>query len=98
MSIKKSIQNTFHNIVDFFTSSFLSPLGKAIRESGGPILINAARAAVAAAALTKDSNEKKAQNAFHAVVQVLVASGKPVFENTIKGAIEAAYAEFKLKN
>ncbi len=74
-------------------SRFLKPAIASIKEAGGPILIEAARAAVAAAEASGGSGPEKFTQAKKAVQRALRGKGIEAIENAVQLAILAAVAE-----
>ena len=74
---------------------FLEGAAKSIVANGGPVLINAAVAAVTAAETTGGTGAQKLQAATSAVVSTLKSQGLPVVQNAINAAIEGAVANLK---
>ena len=74
---------------------FLEGAAKSIVANGGPVLINAAVAAVTAAETTGGTGAQKLQAATGAVVSTLKSQGLPVMQNAINAAIEGAVANLK---
>lgn len=74
---------------------FLEGAAKIIVANGGPVLINAAVAAVTAAETTGGTGDQKLQAATGAVVSTLKSQGLPVVQNAINAAIEGAVANLK---
>jgi len=95
MSIKKSIQNGWHNVIGFLSSAFLTPLKTEIVKSGGQLLEDAARAGVSAAALSSGTNEEKFKIAYNAAVKVVASKGIDYTITGVQAAVLAAYAQYK---
>lgn len=74
---------------------FLEGAAKSIIANGGPVLINTAVAAVAAAETAGGTGSQKLQAATAAVVSTLKSRGLPVVQNAINSAIEGAVANLK---
>ena len=91
-TLKKSVQNAFHRLVDSAQTG-LEALARSIARNGGEVLTAAAAAAVAAAEAQGGSGAAKFQAARAAVVAVLTAKGIPLVENAVQGAILAAVAD-----
>ncbi|HXQ40382.1 MAG TPA: phage holin, LLH family [Candidatus Udaeobacter sp.] len=75
--------------------NFLEGAAKSIVANGGPVLINAAVAAVTAAETAGGTGSQKLQAATAAVVSTLKNQGLPVVQNAINAAIEGAVANLK---
>jgi hypothetical protein len=75
--------------------NFLEGAARSIVANGGPVLINAAMAAVTAAETTGGTGAQKLQAATAAVVSTLKGQGLPVVQNAINAAIEGAVANLK---
>lgn len=73
-------------------ASFVSNLAQTIAKNGGPVLVQAAIAAVAAAEATGKTGAEKKADAVAAVTSVLKTQGIPVVLNAVNSAIEAAVA------
>ncbi len=95
MSIKKSIQRSWHSLMRFISSSFLTPLKQEIIKSGGKLLEEAAQAAVSAAAASGLSNEEKCKLAYTNAVKVITSKGIDYTITGVQAAILAAYAQYK---
>ena len=95
MSIKKSIQNSWHGLISFISSAFLTPLKTEIIKSGGQLLEEAARTAVIVASTSTGTNEEKFQQAFNSAVAVVKAKGIEYTITGVQGAVIAAYAQYK---
>lgn len=95
MSLKKSLQNYWHDLVNHLQSggeSFFSSLGKSIKDSGGEVLKSAAFAAVASAEANGGSGEDKFKAACNAVIGILEAQGVKWIRVAVEGAVLAAVA------
>ena len=98
MSIKKSIQNSWHSVVRFVSSAFLTPLKQEIVKSGGQLLEDAARAGVSAAAVSSGTNEQKFKIAYDAATKVVASKGIDYTITGVQAAVLAAYAQYKAGN
>lgn len=88
----------FSKIWSFFKPSakvFVTALADNIAANGGPILIQAALAGVAAAESSGGTSSEKLQRARDVVISQLKAKGMPIVNSAINGAIEAALADYK---
>lgn len=72
--------------------TFVSPLAMSIAKNGGPVLVQAATNAVAAAEQPGLTSDQKKAAAVAAVVSTLKTQGIPVVMNAVNGAIESAVA------
>jgi hypothetical protein len=91
------------NSIGHETLNFVEGLAKTISKNGGPVLIAAAQAEVAAAEAaavatlaaggTKKTGEEKFKEAQAAIIAALTAKGIPIVINAINGAIESAVAD-----
>lgn len=95
MSIKKSIQRSWHSLVRFISSAFLTPLKQEIIKSGGKLLEEAAQAAVSAAAASGLSNEEKFKLAYNTAIKIITSKGIDYTLTGVQGAVLAAYAQYK---
>lgn len=98
MSLKKELQNKWHDIVHSFTGGaldFFEALATSIEASGGQILRDAAINAVKAAETNGGSGKAKFDAAYAQVVSTLQAEGIPFLVSAVNGAIEAAVAKIK---
>lgn len=73
-------------------ANFVSGLARTIAVNGGPILVEAAQAAVLAAESSGKTGSEKRADAIAAVIAILESKGIPIVLNAINGAIEAAVA------
>lgn len=80
-----------------FSSVFtmLLPFVKQFLSSYGPILLGAAKAAVAVYAAQQLSSLEKREGAYGVIVHDLQAQGITIASSVVYSAIEAAYAEYK---
>lgn len=85
----------FFSDAEAVVAAFFSSLAHSIAVNGGPVLVAAARSAVAAAEATGGDATTKRDAAFAAVVGTLQSQGLPVVTNAVNGAIEAAVAELQ---
>jgi hypothetical protein len=91
MSFGTWIESFFSSILANVTS-FLSNVAHSIAANGGPVLIELATAAVAAAEAQGGSGKDKFNAAVASVTAGLEAKGVPVVLNAVNAAIEAAVA------
>jgi len=101
MSLKKDIQNKWHDLVHIFdntAAAFISALLNDIEKSGGQVLRDAAIEAVKAAEDAGGSGKEKFDAAVASVVATLTTQGIPIVIHAINGAIEAAVAQLKAEN
>lgn len=88
----------FSKLWSFFKPTakvFVTALADNIAQNGGPILIQAAMAGVAAAESSGGSSNDKWQKAKDVVIAQLKAKGIPIVNSAVNGAIEAALADYK---
>lgn len=74
--------------------AFFQSLAESIAANGGPILLSAAMAAVAAAESKGGTGKEKLKYAQDAVEATLTQRGIPIAWNAVNGALEAAVAEY----
>lgn len=95
MGFLRKLFRIFKPIANIFVDS----LAENIAKNGGPILIEAAKNAVIAAATHGGaSGEEKFNTAKQIVINELKRKGIPVVSNAVNGAIEAAVAEYNKSN
>lgn len=95
--------NEIHAVEAWFSSeekvilNFLEGAAKQIVNAGGPILINAAIAAVTAAETAGGSGADKFKAAVTATENVIKTQGIPMVSNAIAIAVEGAVANLKVQ-
>lgn len=78
-----------------FVESFFGAAIKAVEQNGGPLLVQLATDAVAAAEASGGSGGQKLQAAVDSVVAGLKTNGVPVVLNAVNIAVETAVANLK---
>jgi hypothetical protein len=94
MSFGSWLESFFSSILSKVTD-FLSNVAHSIAVNGGPVLVELATAAVAAAEAQGGSGQDKFNAAVKAVTSGLTAQGVPVVLNAVNAAIEAAVANLQ---
>lgn len=95
MSFGTWIESFFSSILSNVTS-FMSNVAHSIAVNGGPVLVELATAAVAAAEAQGGSGSDKFNAAVKAVTSGLEAKGVPIVLNAVNAAIEAAVANMQV--
>lgn len=94
----KNVQNLWHDFTHLFETgffTFFSALAENIEKNGGKVLRDAALAAVEDAENAGGSGSDKFKAALESVISALEEEGIPIVLNAVRGAIEAAVAQFK---
>ncbi|TVL97176.1 MAG: phage holin [Candidatus Brocadia sp. WS118] len=100
MSLKKYIQNKWHDLMRFLrkaTLTFLSALAADIEKSGGEFLMETALDAVKIAEQLGGSGSSKFEAAYNYIEKQLKTEGIEIIRHAVNGAIEAAVAQMKAK-